>query len=357
MPEHPEPAISAIEIAGRKIGPGHPAFIVAEVAQAHEGSLAFAHAFIDSAARAGVDAVKFQTHIAAAESTLDEPFRTAMSGQDKTRYDYWRRMEFTAEQWDGLARHARERGLVFLSSPFSAEAVALLRRIGMPAWKVASGEIGSLDLIAEMVATGAPLILSTGMSPWHEIDNAVAFLRECEAPFALMQCTSLYPTPLEKVGLNAMGELRRRHRCPVGLSDHSGRTAPPLLALARGADILELHITLDRRLPGPDAEASLTEDEIAGIVAAREAFRTIDANPVDKDALAVELAELRRLFTRSAAPVRTLAAGTVLTADMLTAKKPGTGIPASEIPSLVGRRLARQVTPEHVLTDDDIAKD
>ena len=157
------------QIAKHDIGRG-PAFLIAEIAQSHDGSLGQAHAFIDAAHRAGADAIKFQTHIAAAESTLDEPFRTKFSRQDSTRLDYWRRMEFTPEQWAGLSAHAAEKSLVFLSSAFSIEAVELLDRIGMPAWKVASGELGSDSLLQSMIATGSPFLVSSGMSGWAEID-------------------------------------------------------------------------------------------------------------------------------------------------------------------------------------------
>src|SRR3990172_4093535 len=140
--------------------------IIGEVAQAHDGSLGIAHSFIDAIADAGANAVKFQTHIASAESTRAEPWRVAFSRQDASRYDYWKRMEFSEEQWSGLRAHAHERGLLFLSSPFSIEAIQLLRRIGVDAWKVASGEITNPEALAEMTQGGLPIILSTGMSPW-----------------------------------------------------------------------------------------------------------------------------------------------------------------------------------------------
>ena len=146
--------MSLIEIAGRQVGGGEPALLIAEIAQAHDGSLGLAHAFIDAAATAGADAVKFQTHIAAAESTLDEPFRVRFSKQDATRYEYWQRMQFTPEQWAGLADHARERKLIFLSSAFSVDAVELLQRLKVPAWKIASGELASRTMLAAMVAAG-----------------------------------------------------------------------------------------------------------------------------------------------------------------------------------------------------------
>ncbi|MBM4429428.1 MAG: N-acetylneuraminate synthase, partial [Chloroflexi bacterium] len=193
--------MSTFPIAHRPIGPGEPCLIVAEVAQAHDGSLGMAHAFIDAIAKAGADAVKFQTHIAAGESTPNEPWRIRFSLQDATRYDYWRRMEFTEEQWFGLKRHADECGLIFLSSPFSVEAVELLTRVGIAAWKVASGEVSNPLIFGRMVVTGLPILLSTGMSPLSEIDIAVERVRSRELPLVVLQCTSAYPCPPEKVGL------------------------------------------------------------------------------------------------------------------------------------------------------------
>ncbi|MBP6823800.1 MAG: N-acetylneuraminate synthase family protein, partial [Acidobacteria bacterium] len=221
--------------------------IVAEVAQAHDGSLGTAHAYIDAAAQAGADAIKFQTHIASAESTPGEPWRVKFSRQDATRYDYWRRMEFTEEQWFGLAAHAEERGLIFLSSAFSFEAVDLLERVGVPAWKVGAGETSNIPLLEKMAATGKPVILSSGMSGWEELDAAVNCVRSNGAPVGVLQCTTAYPCPPEKLGLNVIGELRQRYNCPVGLSDHSGTVYAGFAAATLGANIIEVHITLSRK--------------------------------------------------------------------------------------------------------------
>src|SRR5688572_8301641 len=167
--------------------------IVAEVAQTHDGSLGTALAYIDAAASAGADAIKFQTHIAAAESTPAEPWRVRFSLQDETRYDYWRRMEFTEAQWRCLARRAAEKNIAFLSSAFSIEAVDLLARIGVPAWKVGAGEITNLPLLRRMAATGKPMILSSGMSTWEEMDAAVEVVRASGNSLCVLQCTSEYP--------------------------------------------------------------------------------------------------------------------------------------------------------------------
>jgi len=233
-------------------------FIIGEIAQAHDGSLGMAHAYIDAIARAGADAVKFQTHIADAESSPQEPWRVKFSRQDATRFDYWKRMEFTREQWVGLKEHAEEKGLVFLSSPFSLQAAELLDALGMVAWKVASGEINNHALLDRMAATSKPVLLSSGMSSLAELDRAVAVVRARSCSVAAMQCTSSYPTPPEKLGLNLLEQYRGQYGCPVGLSDHSGAIYAGLAVVALGADLLEVHVTMSREMFGPDVIASVT---------------------------------------------------------------------------------------------------
>jgi N,N'-diacetyllegionaminate synthase len=341
-------------IGSHKVGTDNETFIIAEIAQAHDGSLGMAHAYIDAVAETGADAVKFQTHIASEESTLDESFRIRFSDQDNTRYDYWKRMEFTEKQWADLARHAQERELIFLSSPFSVKAVKILRDIGMPAWKVGSGEVNSAELLGAIAENGAPVLLSTGMSDFEEIKHCVNRIQEKGLPFAVFQCTSMYSTPLERVGLNVIEEIRQRFKCPVGLSDHSGSAFPGLAAMAHNVDLLEVHVTFDKRLFGPDVVASVTVDELRFLVEARQAFHTMLQNPVDKDAIAAELSNTKSIFSKSIAPTIPLRAGTILEAKMLTLKKPGTGIGEEELQNLIGRRLMRDVTPKRLLAWDDL---
>jgi len=346
--------IEPVPLGDRQVGPGLPPFIIAEVAQAHDGSLGTAHAYVDAVADAGAHAIKFQTHIASEESTYDEPFRVRFSEQDETRYDYWKRMEFTPGQWKGLAEHARTRGLAFLSSPFSEAAVEMLRDLGVPAWKIGSGEFGTRGLLEAMGKGGGTILLSTGMSRMDEIARGVEIIRSMGMPLVLFQCTSRYPTPLESVGINVLKELKGRFHCPVGLSDHSGSVFPGLKAMALGADLLEVHVTMDRRLFGPDVKASVTVDELAFLAEAGKAFFTMDMNPVDKDGAADALQEMRRMFSKSIALRRPLSSGTVLTRDMLTLKKPGTGIPEHEMDRLVGRTLKRAVPADRLLSWEDV---
>jgi N-acetylneuraminate synthase len=334
--------------------PPERCLIVGEVAQAHDGSLELAHAFIDTIAAAGADAVKFQTHIAAAESTPAEPWRIPFSRQDRSRYDYWKRMEFTEEQWRSLRAHAVERGLHFVSSPFSLEAVELLIRVGVAAWKVASGEVGNPPLLARMAATGLPVLLSTGMSPLGEIDAAVGMIRAAGLPLVVLQCASLYPTPPERVGLNMLSVFRERYDCPVGLSDHSGTIYPGIAAAAMGIAVLEVHVTLSREMPGPDVAASVTTYELRRLVAGVRFVERMMAVPVDKDAQAVALAEMRGAFTKSVVARSPLAAGTVLRAEHLAMKKPGGGLPAGRWAEAIGRRLRRSLEADEALREDDL---
>ena len=341
-------------IGNRQVGGGAPCLVVGEVALAHDGSLGLAHAFVDAIADAGADAVKFQTHIPEAESTPAEPFRVPFSRQDASRYGYWKRTAFDEDAWLGLAEHARERGLLFLSTPFSLDAIELLERVGMPAWKIGSGEVSNAQLIERMAASGLPVLLSSGMSSLAELDAAVERL-DARVPYAVLQCTSAYPSPPEQIGLNLLAELRERYRCPVGLSDHSGTIFPALAAVTLGASIIEVHVTLSRAMFGPDVPASLTSDELRTLVSGVRFIETALAHPVDKDAYAAELGELRAVFGRSVVARVDLPAGTVLDEEHLAFKKPGTGVPPDRVKSILGRRLARDVTADTLLSEEDFS--
>lgn len=346
---------SLLAAAGR-IGAPRGCLVIGEVAQAHDGSLGLAHRYIDAIADAGADAVKFQTHIAAAESTPGEPWRVKFSPQDATRFEYWKRMEFTEEQWHGLKRHAAERGLLFLSSPFSMEAVELLERAGVAAWKVASGEMSNAPMLRRMLASRIPMLLSTGMSRLEEVDAAVAMVRAAGLPLAVLQCTTAYPCPPEKIGLNLLAEFRARYGCAVGLSDHSGAIYAGLAAVALSSDVLEVHVTMSREMFGPDVSASVTTGELRQLVEGTRAIERMLAHPLDKDEAQQEFAPLRNLFTKSVVARVPIAAGTKLTEAVLTVKKPGTGIPAARLPELLGAIVRRDIAADELLTDADLVE-
>ena len=342
-------------IGTRGVGDGHPCFIIAEIAQAHDGSLGTAHAYIDAAALAGADAVKFQTHIAKAETTRREPWRIKFSRQDTTRYEYWQRMELAEEHWVGLKAHAEEAGLVFMSSPFSPEAVELLERLDVAAWKIGGAEVFNEPLIEMAAKTNKPVLVSSGMSSWAEIDRATAIVQSHGAPVGLYQCSSFYPCPADKVGLNVITEMRQRYDFPIGLSDHSASIYSSLGAVALGAKMLEVHLVLSRDCFGPDVSSSLTTDELAQM---SEGVRRIEAsldNPVDKDALAKDFAKMRTTFGKSIVYATQLASGHALTASDLAAKKPGDGVPSGRLGDFVGRRLAKDVEADQPLHESDLA--
>ena len=207
-----------------------------------------------------------------------------------------------------------------------------------------------------MMAAGGQILVSAGISPWLEIDATVAMLRSRAVDFALMQCTSRYPTALSEVGLNVLDQMRTRYGCPVGLSDHSGTLFPSLAAMARGASIIEVHVTFDRRMFGPDVCASITFDQLAFLAQARDAFSEMDNNPVDKNVIANSLKSMRQIFGRCLAAIRALPAGSMLAPGMLVPRKPGRGIPTDAMQDVVGRRLARDVVPERILRWDDLEK-
>ncbi len=313
--------------------------IIGEVAQAHDGSLGLAHSFIDAIASAGADAVKFQTHIAAAESTPAEPWRVKFSPQDESRYAYWKRMEFTENQWIELKCHADERGLLFLSSPFSLEAVKLLEKVGVAAWKIASGEINGSQMFERLAATKLPVFLSTGMSTLQEIDRAVERIKSHGLQVVVLQCTTAYPCPPEKAGLNLIPLFRDRYETPVGLSDHSGTIYPGLAAAVLGISVLEVHVTLSREMYGPDMSSSVTAAELKQLVEGVRFIERMKAMPVDKDRLAAELQPLRRLFGKSIVARTALPSGTVLKEEHLTVKKPGHGLSEDKRNLLLNRKL------------------
>ena len=329
-------------------------FIIAEIGQAHEGSLGILHSYIDALAHTGVDAIKFQTHIAHAESSEYEPFRVKFSYEDATRYDYWKRMEFTLDQWKGIKTHCDEVGVEFISSPFSNTAVDLLEEAGVSAYKIGSGEVTNLLMLEKIARTGKPVILSSGMSSFEELDTSVQFLKERDIDVSVLQCTTAYPTKPEEWGLNVIDALKTRYSVPIGFSDHSGDIFACLAAVAKGAEILEFHAVFDKRMFGPDAKASLTIDEIARLV---EGVRTIETalshlvNKQDNN----RFSALKSIFEKSLAVNKDLQAGHVLTFDDLEAKKPkGFGIDASQWQQAIGKKLKTDKTAWDFLTKEDI---
>jgi N-acetylneuraminate synthase len=286
--------VTGFGLVSRHVGDGAPCLVIAEVGLAHDGSLGQAHAYIDAVADAGVGAVKFQCHIARDESTKDEKWRVRPDWpQDDSRYAYWVRTAFTRPQWIELREHATARNLEFLCSPFGVEAVEMLEPL-VPAWKIPSGEMLNEPLLIAITETEKPVILSTGMSTEDELKGTVGKWGWRE--WAVMQCTSMYPCPPDRVGLANLQVLDQEYGVPVGLSDHSGTIFAGLGAVAVGCDLLEVHVCFSRQEFGFDVPASVTVEELAYLV---EGVRFLEAAraPVMKDQLALEeLGGMRELF-------------------------------------------------------------
>ena len=330
-------------------------FVVAEIAQAHDGSVGILHSMTEAAAAAGVDAVKFQVHIADAESSAQEPFRVRFSHVDDTRRDYWARMELPEAQWRKLREKCDALGVEFLATPFSNAAVDLLEKLDVRRYKVGSGDLGNPLLIERIARTAKETILSTGLGTLDELDRAVAQLRARGAPVAVLQCTTKYPTAAEDVGLPWIARLRERYGCPVGLSDHSGTVFAGLAAAALGAAALEVHVTFDRRMFGPDARASITFDELKMLV---DGVRFVNAarRPGPDKAATGEKAELRRMFGKALAVNRDMRPGDTIRFEDLEGKKPAdAGLPVHGLDRVLGRRLARAKRRWDFLTQEDLA--
>lgn len=263
-------------IGERPVDRQHP-YIIGEVALAHDGSLSLAHSYVDAVAEAGASAVKFQMHTPHRAQWRIPP----RWPQDEDRCAYWKRTSFTRDQWVGLKEHAEDSGLHMLISPFSLEAFHEVKCIGVPAWKVPSGKIRDRELLKRMRNTGLPVLLSTGMSDWDEIVAAVRVFSPDK--LAVLQCSSLYPTPPQQVGISAMIMMSHRYTAYVGLSDHSGTIYPSLVALHEGACVIEVHVVLNKRMLGFDTSSSITPAELEQIVEGASFIR--DMEYVDKNDL------------------------------------------------------------------------
>jgi len=326
-------------------------YIIAEIGNVHDGSFGNARKLIELAAECGADCIKFQTHIPGAETTRDAPTPPYFRGEP--RYDYFLRTGFSEGEWMDLKNHADDQGIDFLSSPFSDEAVELLHRVGITKFKIPSGEVTNLPMLEKIAATGKQVLLSSGMSNWHELDQAVGIIRKFHDDIVIMQCTSLYPCPPEKTGLNIIQQMRDRWGLPVGFSDHTSGNSASFAAAALGACVIEKHLTFSKKMYGSDAANSSEPDQFRGLVSGiREISRMVN-HPLDKDDIS-DFAEMKRVFEKSVVSTTDIERGIRIEAHMVAIKKPGTGISPSKISSVVGSVAARHIPADSVIMEDYI---
>ncbi|MEO5985681.1 MAG: N-acetylneuraminate synthase family protein [Candidatus Limnocylindria bacterium] len=342
-------------IGSRVIGPKEPPFVIAEAGVNHNGDFDLAVRLIDAALEAGADAVKFQTFDAQSLATAqaERAVYQRSAGDESSQLAMLESIQLPDDRWPDLARHAADRGIIFLSTPFDEPSVALLAELNLAAMKVGSGDLTNALLLRAVGRLGIPVILSTGMGTIGEVDDAVGELRDAGAPsIALLHCASIYPAAIDDVNLRAIDTLRAHFEIPVGFSDHTeGGLASPL-AVARGAMIIEKHLTLDRSLPGPDHASSLELVTFSRLVTdIRDAWRALGdgqkrPRPGEQ--------EIMRVARRSLVARRALPAGHLVEPDDLDAKRPGTGISPMRVDAVVGRRLAVGVGRDHLLQPADL---
>ena len=330
--------------------------IVVEVGQAHEGSESLAHAYVEEVANSGADAIKFQLHIAEEESSIDEIFRENKRYQRESRFEYWKRHELSPGMMADLIDHAQKRGLRIGFSTFSVEGLARIRKSEADFLKIGSGEAVQHWFLRAAAQIDLPIILSTGLSRMSEIGEAVRLFRSSNRSITLLQCTTMYPSPLEEVGINILDELRQRFFVDVGLSDHSGQLGPSVFALAKGVSMVEVHGTFSKKTQGPDSTASLDFNEVSLLCQLRDAWTLLTENPVDKDSVADRLLTMRHVFGRSLAARHSLPAGSCLQAGDVYFAKPAGGLPPEELGTVLGRTLNRKVKANSIFSPEDFAQ-
>jgi len=324
--------------------------IIAEIGSVHDGSFGNACKLIETAASCGAHAAKFQTHIAEAETLRDAPSPAYFNGEP--RFDYFRRTGFTRAQWKELRAVCEAQRITFLSSPFSLEAVDLLEEVGVGAYKIPSGEVTNWPLLEHVAATGKPALLSSGMSSWQELDGAVEILRR-GGPLTILQCTTAYPCPSERVGLNVIAEMRSRYALPVGFSDHTNGMAAAFAAVALGADVIEKHLTFSRLMYGSDAANAMEPADFRQMTDGLAAIWAMRTAPVDKDDL-TPYRDMKLIFEKSVVTARPIRSGQAIDRADLAFKKPGDGISAARYREIIGRRAKRDLPAEHKLAEADL---
>ncbi|MBI4576350.1 MAG: N-acetylneuraminate synthase family protein [Planctomycetes bacterium] len=341
--------MDTVKLGERLVGEGEPVFVIAEAGINHNGERKAARDLVVAAAEAGADCVKFQTHLPDHEM-LRGGETAAYVGE--SLYDLLTRCALTVDDHRDLQRLAWERGVLFLSTPFSREAADLLETLDVAAYKTGSGELTNLPLQRHIARKGRPMIISTGMSTLEEVGETLDAVRRLNPHVVLAHCTSTYPTPYEDVNLGVIPVLRERFRVPVGLSDHSRGTYTALGAVALGACLIEKHFTLDRRGPGPDQAGSIEPGELAELVRGVRAVRAASGRA--KEVLPGE-APVRRMAAESVVTLRAIRAGCPIRPEDVWVKRPGTGIPARRLEEVVGRVARKDLQPDVLVAWEDLA--
>jgi N-acetylneuraminate synthase/N,N'-diacetyllegionaminate synthase len=344
-----------VKIGNRTVGEGEPVFIIAEAGSNHDRKLAQAKKLVDVAASAGADAVKFQTFSADKIVARIGPKAEYMEkvSEKESVYEIFKRIELPREWHQELMEYADKRGLIFLSSPFDEEAVDLLDELGVPAFKVASGELTNLPLVKYMARKGKPLIVSTGAATMEEVKEVVSVVRSTgNKKIVLLHCVANYPAAPEDANLLAMSALKQKFKLPVGYSDHTLGITAPLAAAALGAVMIEKHFTLSRKLPGPDHFYAIEPNELKTMVVGIRAVEKLRGVPIKRPVKAEE--ESRKLGRRSIFAKIDIPAGVIIKREMLVILRPAIGLAPKYLESVVGKRAKRVIKEREAITWDKI---
>ena len=346
--------MNRIKIGNREVGEGLCPLIIAEAGINHNGDKMLAMEMVHAAKDAGADVVKFQTHIAMAEMLPDQTLgKSAGSHVTRSLFEIISECHLSLETHLDLQEVAKKLGILFLSTPFSIEAVELLEKVNVPAYKIGSGETTNIPFLKYIAKKGKPVILSTGTADWKEVKKAVDAIKTNVPGLVLMQCTSNYPTPYENVNLGVIDKMRETFNVPVGLSDHCKGNYACFGAVAKGACMIEKHFTLSRRLPGIDQNSSIEPEELKDLV---NGVKAIYAALGSKKELNEEAKKVRNGFSESVVTIKPMKKGEIFKAHVnVWVKRPGSGIPSYELPKVIGKKAAINLPVNHLLKKTEIA--
>ena len=314
-------------------------FVIAEIGMNHDGSLGNAMRLIEEAKNAGVNAVKFQLHISEEESLKNAPKPPYFKREE--RFEYFRRTGFTNNQWKKLKDLTHELGMYFIVSPFSHKAVEILEEINIDAFKIASGETTNIPLLEFIETKNKPVLVSTGMSNWEEIQNAIGALKK--NIIVLFQCSSQYPCLANNVGLNVITEMSEKFKeIVIGYSDHTLSNNSSIGAFIAGAKVFEKHFTLSKKMYGADARFSFEPKEMADYVSGIKFISDVLKSPIDKDNL-IKYKEMKKIFEKSIVARNDLLKGHILKYEDLDFKKPGDGVRADKYKEIIGKKLNKNL--------------
>jgi N-acetylneuraminate synthase len=340
-------------IGDRQVGRDHPPLVVVEIGINHEGNLSVAKEMVDAALMSGAEVIKHQTHIPDKEMSVEA--RNVIPGNsNQSIYEIISRCALSLEDESELANYVRSKGLIYLSTPFSREAVDFLMSINVPAFKIGSGECNNYPFVEYVASQGKPVILSTGMNSVQSITPSVEILEKHRVPYALLHCTNLYPTPEKLIRLNSIQELSKFFpNAILGLSDHSITNFPCFGAVALGASILERHFTDSKKRPGPDIACSMDPIDLSELIIGS---KTIHAS-LQGSKLPLKEEEVTAAFAfASVVAAKELVEGEILTKDSIALRRPGNGdFGPKDFYALIGKRVTKQVLDNHQISKSDIA--